>query len=222
MSKPSVVVVGASGHARVILDIIRSEDRYEIVGLVDSFKPVGTELAGFRVLGDEAFLADAVRIGDIHGVIVGIGDNSIRSRITASLAAAVPGLPFFSAIHARATVSPDSVIGPGTVLMAGAVVNPGCKIGAGCIINTNASIDHDGRMDDFSSLAPACSTGGNVSVGTHSAIGIGAILFHAINVGEHTVIGGGAVVTRDIPACSVAMGVPARVVRQREPGQRYL
>lgn len=216
------MVVGASGHARVILDILRSEDRYEIVGLIDSFKSAGTELAGFQVLGNEAFLVESFHRGNIQGAVVGIGDNSIRSRITANLSTAMPDLPFYAAVHARATVSPDSTIGPGTVVMAGAVVNPGCTIGSGCIINTNASIDHDGRMDDFSSLAPACSTGGNVSIGTHSAIGIGAILFHAINVGEHTVIGGGAVVTRDIPACSVAMGVPARVVRQREPGQRYL
>jgi acetyltransferase-like isoleucine patch superfamily enzyme len=106
--------------------------------------------------------------------------------------------------------------------MAGAVINPGCKVGDFCIVNTRASLDHDSVMGDFSSLAPAAVTGGNVQIGAFSVIAIGAIVAHAVRVGEHAVIGAGATVLRHVPDRVVAYGTPARIIRQREPGDPYL
>jgi acetyltransferase-like isoleucine patch superfamily enzyme len=106
--------------------------------------------------------------------------------------------------------------------MAGAVVSNGCTLGRGALLGTNSSVDHDGRLDDFASLAPGAATGGNVRIGACTAVGLGASIVHAVTVGEHTVIGAGAVVIDDVPDLVVAYGMPARVARSRSAGEPYL
>jgi acetyltransferase-like isoleucine patch superfamily enzyme len=106
--------------------------------------------------------------------------------------------------------------------MAGAVINPSCTIGRFCIVNTKASLDHDSVMDDFSSLAPGVTVGGNCRIGTHSAIGIGAVLRHGITIGDHTVVGAGSLVMSCVESFSVAYGVPARRIRDRRQGDKYM
>ena len=113
-------------------------------------------------------------------------------------------------------------VGAGTVLMAGVVVNSDSRIGAHCILNTRASLDHDCIMDDFSSLAPGVTVGGVARIGMYSAVSLGANIIHGKNIGAHTVVGAGALVQKDIPDHCVAYGVPARVVRPRAEGERYL
>jgi acetyltransferase-like isoleucine patch superfamily enzyme len=106
--------------------------------------------------------------------------------------------------------------------MAGVVVNPCCAVGRLCILNTGASLDHDSVMHDHSSLAPHATTGGNCEIGAYSAVSIGAVLIHGVKVGEHSVVGAGAVVTRAVRPYRVVYGVPAREVRERRAGDRYL
>lgn len=114
------------------------------------------------------------------------------------------------------------MVGEGTVLMAGSVVNSDTVIGKHCIVNTKASVDHDCDVSDFSSLAPGVTLGGTVTVGEFSAISVGASVAHSKVIGAHTVVGAGAVVVRDIPSLVVAYGIPARVVRARVQGDKYL
>jgi acetyltransferase-like isoleucine patch superfamily enzyme len=106
--------------------------------------------------------------------------------------------------------------------MAGVAINSDATIAEFCIVNTNSSVDHDNRLAPFSSLAPRVATGGNVTIGEGSAIGIGAVILHGRTLGRHCVIGAGAVVTRDIPDFIVAYGVPAKPIRSRRPGEKYL
>ena len=90
------------------------------------------------------------------------------------------------------------------------------------IVNTGASLDHDSTMLDFSSLAPGVVTGGNCVIGDHAAIGIGAVIAHGVTVGDHAVVGAGSTVLKDIARFSVAYGSPARFVRERAVGAKYL
>ena len=106
--------------------------------------------------------------------------------------------------------------------MAGAVINSGTQVGRHCIVNTSARVDHDSVLGDFVSVAPGATLGGSVHVGEYSAISLGASVIHGITIGHDTVIGAGAVVVRNVDSNVVAYGVPARVVRRRERGQRYL
>jgi sugar O-acyltransferase (sialic acid O-acetyltransferase NeuD family) len=217
-----IVIVGSSGHAKVVIDIVERLGRFTIAGLVDGFKAVGEKTLGYPVLGSEADLPRLIESHGLQGCLVAIGDNAVRARMAAGIAASCPDLPFLTVVHPSAIVGRDVDIGPGTVVMAGVTINPSCKIGKLCILNTMASLDHDSRMDDFSSLAPGVITGGNCHIGTHSAIGIGAIVRHGITVGDHTVIGAGSTVVSDIGGHCVAYGVPARAIRKRSEGEQYL
>ena len=219
---PRVVVIGCAGHARVLLDILESERRCAIVGLLDSYKPKGTRLLGYQILGTEEDLPDLVRADLCDSVVVGVGDNCIRAQIVSRLLALVPGILFVTPIHPSAQIGHGVSIGPGTVIMPGVVVNTGCRIGKSCILNTCSSLDHDSIMEDFSSLGPRAVTGGTVIIGTGTAIAIGAIISHGVSVGQHTVVGAGATVLKDIPPGVLAYGVPAKVIRKRDPEEPYL
>jgi acetyltransferase-like isoleucine patch superfamily enzyme len=102
------------------------------------------------------------------------------------------------------------------------LINPNAGVGAFCIVNTNASLDHDSVMEEFASLAPNASTGGNVRIGAFSAICQGANVIHGLAIGEHTVVGAGSTVLHSLPPFVVAYGTPARVVTNRQAGDKYL
>lgn len=218
----NIILIGGSGQARVVADIVEREGRFRIAGLLDDGPPPGSEAFGYPVLGPIGDAARIVSSLSIDGGLVAVGDNALRGRLAETVRTILPGLRFVTAVHPAAVVGRGATIGEGTVIMAGAVVNPGCSVGRFCIINTASSLDHDSRMDDFSSLAPGAVTGGNVRLGAYAAVCIGAVLKHGVAIGEHSVIGAGAVVLADIGPHKTAYGVPARVVRERAPGDRYL
>ena len=151
-----------------------------------------------------------------------IGDNFIRSKVTARVREVCPDLPFVTAIHPKATIAKDVSVGEGTVIMAGVTINPCCLIGRFCILNTNSSLDHDSVMEDFSSLVPRVTAGGNCRIGGYSAVSIGTVLIHGIHIGEHTVIGAGSTVLKNLDSFKLAYGTPAKAIRDRKPGDKYL
>lgn len=216
-----VVVFGASGHAKVVIDALWSTGQ-EVVGIVDDAHPPGAGPLDVPVLGGRDALAELLQDDRVAGVVIGIGDNAARARVTEALIEQFPAIAFPTVIHASAAVAPSATVGPGSVVLAGAVVQPACQVGRGCIVNTRASLDHDSTLGDFGSLAPAAVTGGGCHIGAHCAIGIGATILHGVRIGAHTVVGAAALVNRDLPDRIVAYGTPARRVRARAPGERYL
>lgn len=218
----NIVIVGSSGHAKVVIDVVEHEGKHRIAGLLDRYRTPGEQTLGYQVLGREEDLLELVVSHRLSGVIVAIGDNFIRSMVAARVGDVCPDLPFVSAIHPNASIAKEVSIGDGTVIMAGVVVNPCCSIGRFCILNTNSSLDHDSIMEDFSSLAPRATTGGNCRIGGHSAISIGAVLSYGVHIGEHSVIGAGSIVLKDLDSFRVAYGTPAAEVRRRSMGDRYL
>jgi sugar O-acyltransferase (sialic acid O-acetyltransferase NeuD family) len=217
-----IVILGISGHAKVIIDIVEQEGRYKVAGLVDRFCRDGVRILSYPVIGQDEDLPLLLKQYTISGVIVAIGDNFLRATVAARVAEACPGLRFVSTVHPRAYVAREVRIGAGSVVMAGVSVNPSCVIGNHCILNTNASLDHDSCMADFSSIAPGVITGGGCQIGEYSAVGIGAVMIHNITIGDHTIIGAGATVVKDIESFAVAYGSPAKIIRNRKPGEQYL
>jgi sugar O-acyltransferase (sialic acid O-acetyltransferase NeuD family) len=217
-----IVIFGASGHAKVIIDIVEKQARYAILGFVDDFRAPGAETLGYQVLGCESDLPTLVAQHSIKGIVIAIGDNAVREDVATRVAGLCPGLMFINAIHPSAIIGRDVSIGVGTVIMAGGIVNPSCEIGNFCIVNTKASLDHDSTMQDFSSLAPGVSTGGGCRVGRLAAVGIGASLRHGISIGECAVVGGQSMVLEDVPPYTVAYGSPAKTIRSRGRGEKYL
>ncbi len=221
-SGKNIIVVGSSGHAKVVMDIIEKEGKYKIVGLIDAFKKTGETSFDYSILGKEEDLAELSEKHNLCGCFVAVGDNWKRHLVVQKLKKILPKIPFISAIHPSAQIARNATISDGTVIMAGTIVNSDTHIGRFCIINTSASIDHDCIMEDFSSLAPGVTVGGSVKIGAFSAVSLGADVIHGRQIGKHTVIGAGSVVINDIPAYSVAYGFPAKVVQERKEGDEYL
>jgi sugar O-acyltransferase (sialic acid O-acetyltransferase NeuD family) len=215
-----ILVAGASGHAAVVIDILERQGKFRIAGLLD--RSGDGSCLGYEVLGTLEDLPRVMAGRGIRAGIVAVGDNWTRGQLVETLLRLAPDFEFVTAIHPSAQIGREASVGAGSVVMAGAVINPRARVGRFCIVNTAATLDHDSVMEDYSSLAPRASAGGNVRLGAFTAVSLGAGLVHGIVIGEHTVVGAGATVLRDLPPCVVAYGTPARVVRPRQPGDPYL
>jgi sugar O-acyltransferase (sialic acid O-acetyltransferase NeuD family) len=214
-----VILVGSSGHARVIADIIEKGGQFEIAGLVDTYVPIGSSAFGYTVLGTESDIPPLSSKLELAGGIVAIGDNWIRTQLVARIRALAPEFEFVSAIHPSAVIARDVTIGAGTVVMAGAIINSNTTIGDFCVINTGTTVDHDCRIENFASLCPGVTLGGTVRIGQGSFVGLGARVVNNIDIGKYSLVGAGATVIKNIGDQVVAYGTPARTIRTRRPGE---
>jgi sugar O-acyltransferase (sialic acid O-acetyltransferase NeuD family) len=221
MQKPEIFIFGASDHARVVIDIVELEGRYRIAGLFDSFKPRGTRVMGYEVLGDED-AAERYAHDGLATCIMGIGDNATRRRIGWELKDRIPQLQFATAVHPSSNLSRSADLGPGAIVMARCYVGLNTRIGEGAVIATNSIFEHDGVMGAYSTLGAGSTTGGHVTLGEGAAVCLGVTIIHGIQIGANTVIGAGGIVIDDIPANVVAYGSPARIHRPRSPDASYL
>jgi len=216
-----MLVFGAGGHAKVVIDIARKAGFF-VVGVVDEAQAAGSEFCGASVLGRTAEIVRICQEIQCSAGVVAIGNNMLRANVVQNILDVYPQFQFVTLVHPSAVLGENVLIGEGSVIMAGAIVNPAANIGRHIIVNTKASVDHDAQIGDFTSIAPGATLGGNVGVGEHTAIGLGANVIHGVTIGKHTVVGAGALVNKALPDFVVAFGVPARVVRARVAGDRYL
>jgi len=206
-----VLGFGAGGHAKVVIEILRSMREYEIVGLLDTRLERGASVLGVEVLGDDSMMAELKQRGLEHAFIgVGtVGDAQPRRELYEKVVSAE--FQIVAAIHAAATVSSSAQIGVGPTIMAGAIVNANAVIGDNVIVNTGAIVEHDCVIGDHTHIATGARLAGGVQVGPGSHIGIGAVIRQEIKIGEGAIVGAGAVVVRDVPDFKTVIGVPARI-----------
>lgn len=199
-----VCILGASGHGKVVLGVLRSSQTAVLGFYDDDEELVGRAVSDTPVLGTVADFAR--RAGQ---AIVAIGDCMIRRQVVGICRDAC----WVEAIHATAWVDPTARIGQGSVICAGAVVQPDSNIGRHCIVNTGATIDHDCRVGDFVHVCPGANIGGGVTIGDGTWVGIGSVVIQGVRIGTNVMVGAGATVLRDIPDNAVVVGSPARIVR---------
>ena len=206
-----IVIWGASGHGRVVLDAANASG-LSVLGFLDD-NPIlaAGSFAGRPVLGGREQL-DALRTRGVDSLHVAIGDCAARLKIS-SLARA-QGFSLHTIMHPRSVVAADASIGAGSFVAANAVVSSGSTVGDSVILNTACSVDHDCVIGDGVHIAPGVRLGGLVHIDRGAFIGIGSTVLNCLRVGEHSTVGGGAVVVRDLPAGVVAYGVPARIMRR--------
>lgn len=202
-------MIGAGGHAKVVIDLALRSGAWRISGVLDDGEgSVGRSVLGYRVLGGTERISDHAMRGTAF--VVAIGSNSVRERLQATATSA--GLVAATLIHPAANLAESVQIGGGAVVMAGAVINADARIGQGVIVNTGAIIDHDCQIGDYCHVAPGVTLCGSVSVGPRSLVGVGASVIPGISIGGDCVIGAGAAVVRPVPSGARVAGVPARSI----------
>ena len=192
---------GASGHAKVIVDILEQLD-LPIEGIMDDNKTM-ENFMGIPFIHDKK---------DVSPIIISIGNNERRKDVAERLAKA-NNVEFDTIVHPSAILSKRAKLGVGTVVMPTSVIQTGCVVGKHCIINTGAILEHECVVGDYAHISPNASLCGNVTVGEGTWIGAGATIIQGVKIGKWCIIGAGSVVTKDIPDGYVAYGVPCHRVR---------
>ncbi|MEZ5383498.1 MAG: acetyltransferase [Microthrixaceae bacterium] len=218
-----VMVVGASDHARCTVDVALARGDVQVVGAVaDGDQGAEVDLLGVPLLGGTELVGAWWRAGRIDAVAVAIGANHARVTVAERLLRDTPGLVFATLVHPSAEVADTAVIEPGVVMLPRALVGPRARVGRYGLLTTQCNLNHDCVMAEGASLGPGAQVGGGAVIGRESAVAIGAVVRHGGSVGDFSVLGAGAVLTHALPDRVLAWGIPARVIRSREPGDRYL
>ncbi len=211
------VLFGAGGHARVVIDCLQSRNTRLSLALLDPRSNLWkTDLLGVPILGNDDLLADLIRSGTrSFAVTVGsIGDCSRRRELYERALAL--GLEPLTIAHPSAICSRWARLGAGIQILPMAVVNAGVQFGVNDIVNTGAIIEHDAILGDHVHVATGARLAGGVRVGDGAHIGAGATVKEGLFIGDGAVVGAGAVVVRNVPARTVVVGVPARVLRMAD------
>ena len=216
-----MILYGASGHARVIRDILEAQG-YAVSSVIDdnpslsSFDGIAVEHSAttlFPTIADNSDSNSFSDCSDCQPIIISIGNNRVRKQIAERLSSLCQNILFGLAIHPSAVVSPSAVVEAGTVVMQGAILQASSVIGKHCIINTGASVDHECHIGNYVHISPHATLCGNVSVGEGTWIGAGSTIIQGVKIGSWSVIGAGSVVTHDIPDNCLAVGTPCKAIR---------
>jgi len=206
-----ILIFGAGGQGRVVLDILKQSQQYEIVGFVDSNKTLhGKIIDGLPVLGDISILSHLYK-EMTKGAIIAIGDNRVRKE----LAKTVKENEFclINAIHPDSSIAQNAQIGEGVAIAAGSIICAHAKIGNNAIINTGAIIEHECVIGDNVHIAPGVKIAGGTLVDDGTYIGIGSTIVEYLKIGKDSVIGAGSVIIEDVPDNVTVVGVPGKVIK---------
>ncbi len=213
-----LLIYGAGGFAREVLELVRDinrvEERWDVLGfLSDDSDSWGQVLNQLRILGGESQLDTYTEGID---VVLGIGSPATKRKITERLRQRRVSWP--SLTHPNVVMSNYVEIGKGVVITAGNVLTANIKLGDFAMINLACTVGHDCVLGRYSTISPGVNVSGNVIIGDGCDIGTGSSFVQGVSLGEWSIVGAGAVVSKDLPSNCTAVGVPARVIREREPG----
>lgn len=211
MEENPIILLGAGGHARVLLDTLLKANK-NVIGILDAQAAVDKKIFNVPVLGTDDYLENfppnSVQL--VNG-IGSIGDTNLRAEIYTRFIQR--GYEFTNIIHPTAVLGREVTLGKGVQVMAGAVIQTGCSVGDNVIINTQASIDHDCLIGSHTHIAPGAVLSGEVKIGDGSHIGTGAVIIQGVHIGANALVGAGAVVLQDVLDGMKVVGVPAKEIR---------
>ena len=209
----NLAIIGCGGHSKVVTEIAESIG-FKKIFYIDKF------------MQKKYFLNREVNPKLIENydeyIFVALGENYKRERVFKEFQNNYTKSQIVSLIHPSAQVSKNCFVDIGSVVMPLCIVNSSSKIGKGVILNSNTVVEHDNFIMDFSSLAPSVTTGGNVFVGERSSISIGSTIKHNVKVGSDSVIGACSYLNKDVGDNCIFYGNPAKFVRNKEIGEKYL
>ena len=216
----ALVIVGAGRHGRELEYYLHDiPDAPELLGFIDEQRPAGPYSDSF-VLGGFEVVQELLRSYQAVAYITAAGDNAARRHLAVRSDAA--GLVPWSLRHPSSIVGSDCIIGAGTCLAPNTVATRAVELGAHCIANVGVTISHDCIIEDYVNLNPGVTVCGDVEIGAACYIGAGATIIDKVTIGADSVVGAGAVVVDDLPPGVLAVGVPARIVRELHPRPRLV
>lgn len=218
----NIVLIGGGNQAHYTIDIIEKEGKYNIVGIIDSIHDVDSNRFGYKIIGRQENISQIIKEYDVEGGVISIGDNWSRYYVYNQIKELAPDLEFVNAIHPSIVIGNNVTLGKGIVAMAGCIFNPKSFIGNFTFFATGAQVEHDNYIDDFSSISAGSITGGYVKLGKYSAVTLGVTIMDRVEIGENTVIGSGSLVTKSFPSDVLAYGNPAKIIRNRTKGEKFL
>lgn len=196
-----IILIGAGGHCRSCIEVIESQNRYQIVGVVGSASEQNTSICGYAVIGADDDLPMLVKLYPRALVAVGqIKSAAQRQRIFRELRKMKFETPTIFA--SSAIVSRHSNVGDGTIVMHRAILNAGATVGENCIINSCALIEHDAAIGDHCHISTGVIINGGARIGSGSFVGSGTVVLEGVCVGENSLVGAQALVVKDLPAGS--------------------
>lgn len=192
-----VIVLGAGGHAKVLIDMLQRCE-IPIIGVTDSAEQKSDSLLGVPIIGDDSVVTDysAANVLLVNG-IGSLPGKTARSRVIDSFRSL--GYCFASVVDCKTVIARDVELAEGAQVMAGSTLQPGVVVGRDSIINTHVCVDHDCHIGMDCHLAPGVTLCGGVSVGQGTHIGAGTCVIQSVNIGENVIIGAGSIIIRDIP-----------------------
>lgn len=212
MSKTKLLLIGAGGHAKSVIDSIVAGNEYEIHGIVDLPYRMGEKVCGYPILGNDTHLKAIYESGITHA-FVSIGSilsTTARTKVTDMLKSIGFRIP--TIIDPSAIVSTSATLCEGVFVGKGVIINTDAFVSAMAILNSGCIIEHDCFVGSFSHIAPGVTLSGTVKIGNHTHIGTNSTIIQNICVGKHCVVGAGSVVVKPIEDNSKYIGNPARKI----------
>jgi len=210
-----VVLIGAGGHGRVVLDILRAAEVYKPIGFLDADpRLTGQNISGIPVLG-QINLLPKLKVQKVKAAIITIGDNTPRRRYFRKVLD--QGFELINAVHPASHVSSTVKLGRNVVIAAGAVVSTDAQIADGVIVNTSAVIDHECEIGQAVHVCPSAALAGRIRVGDEAFLGLGCNVIQCLKIGSRAIVGAGAVVIADVPDGATVVGVPAKIIKSSKP-----
>ena len=221
----NIVLIGGGDQAHYTIDIINKMfggNHWNIIGIIDSIHDIGSTRFGYTVLGRQENLKAITKEYGIEGGVISIGDNWTRYYVASQIKKQIPNFNFINAIHPSVIIGDNVILGQGIVAMAGCIFNPKATVGDHTFFATGAQVEHDCIIGNYASISAGSITGGYVELGDFAAITLGVTVFDRTKIGKNSVVGAGSLVVKDLPDNVLAYGNPAKIIRKREAGEKFL
>ena len=197
MSKPSLILIGAGGHARACIDVVEEEGIYKITGLVGLAHEVGSKHLGYEVIAIDSELTTLAK--QYQFALITLGQiHTAEHRIRLYREAENAGFKLPTVIAPTAYVSSHATIGAGTIVMHGAIIAADAQVGNNCIINTNSLVEHGAHVEDHCHISTGAILNGNTSIGSSAFIGSRTVVKEGVSIGRNSLVGMGLTVRHNI------------------------